>query len=86
MNLTSKYRLINDGDKIRYSYLKQPNYLSETVIASPDELPEEFDLNDSVDRELQFEKVFKDPLTTLLKLMRWNFYSNRDTNVLDLFG
>jgi hypothetical protein len=63
---------ITDGDKIRFAYLKMPNPLHDTVIAVPEELPQEFNLDKYVDREMQFQKNFLDPLTSITDVIDWN--------------
>jgi hypothetical protein len=52
---------LRDGDKIRFSYLTLPNPARENVIASMDEMPKEFGLDEYIDREMQFSKSFEDP-------------------------
>lgn len=66
-----QYVPLEDGDKIRFAYLKTPNPLHATVIACPDELPAEFGLDAYVDRDLQFEKAFLDPVRSLALVMGW---------------
>ena len=71
--LENKYRLIQEGDKIKYVYLKLPNTLQEDVIACPeDELPEEFELDQYIDYKLQFEKTLMVPLNTMLEAANWD--------------
>ncbi len=63
---------ISDGDKIKFAYLKMPNPTKETVIAVPDELPEELKYIDKyVDRELQFQKTFLEPLHSITNIIGW---------------
>jgi DNA polymerase elongation subunit (family B) len=62
---------IGDGDKIRFAYLKLPNPIKETVIATPDELPIEFNLDKYIDRELQFEKSFLEPVRSITSIIDW---------------
>ena len=66
-----QYVPIENGDKVRYAYLKQPNPLHATVIACPDEMPPEFQLEPYIDRETQFEKAFIAPVTSLASAMGW---------------
>lgn len=75
-NLIKKYNMtdlepISNGDKIRYIYLKVPNPTIDRVIATPDYIPKEFDLEKYIDRELQFEKMFLDPLTSFCETVGW---------------
>jgi DNA polymerase elongation subunit (family B) len=63
---------IQDGDKIKFAYLKVPNPIGETVIATPDELPVEFGLDKYIDRELQFTKAFLEPIKSIAEVIGWD--------------
>ncbi|MGZ4849823.1 MAG: 3'-5' exonuclease [Candidatus Bathyarchaeia archaeon] len=63
---------IADGDKIRFAYLKEPNTIHHAVIAAPDFLPKEFNLDKYIDRDLQFDKSFVEPLRTITGVLNWN--------------
>lgn len=69
--LTKQYQTIQDGDKIKYLYLKTPNPTKDTVISIIDVLPKEFNLHKYVDYETQFEKSFLDPLKYILTAVKW---------------
>jgi len=71
MNLDKKYPLINEGEKIKFSYLKAPNPFKETVISFPVKLPKEFDLEKYIDYNMQFEKAFLEPIKVVLDCMGW---------------
>ena len=62
---------IQDGDKVKFAYLKVPNPLGDTVIATPDELPKEFELDKYIDREMQFSKSFLEPLKSITEVIDW---------------
>lgn len=70
-NLEMKYPVINEGDKIKFVYLKEPNTLGENVIAFSSKIPEEFDLHKYIDYELMFEKAFIEPLNTIAQSIGW---------------
>lgn len=82
--LTKKYPLIQEGEKLKYSYLKMPNPFKDTVISFPGRLPVEFGLNDYVDYELQFEKAFLEPLKVILDCMGWK--TEKVSNLEDFFS
>ncbi len=69
--LERKYELVTRGSKIKFCYLKTPNYLGEHVISTPGKLPKELDLDHLIDYDKQFEKSFLDPLTTILNVIGW---------------
>ena len=69
--LTSKYPLIQDGEKVKYVYLKTPNKINENVISFFQQLPKEFALDNMVDHELQFNKSFLEPLKVILDTIGW---------------
>lgn len=69
--LGMKYPPINEGDKIKFVYLKEPNTLGENVISFASKVPEEFDLHRYIDYELMFEKAFIEPLNTIAQSIGW---------------
>jgi DNA polymerase elongation subunit (family B) len=72
MNLTKKYPLIQEGEKVKFSYLKMPNPLKDTVISYPARLPKEFDIHKYIDYDTQFEKTFLEPIKVILDCMNWS--------------
>lgn len=79
---SGEYPSIKNGDKVKFIYLKIPNIAQSYVIAFLDVLPHEFDLDKSIDREMQFDKTFLDPLKSLASLIHWN---TEKTSNLDMF-
>jgi DNA polymerase elongation subunit (family B) len=70
--LDNKYELIRSGDKVKFVYLKLPNPVRENVIAFPGYLPKELGLDQYIDYDTQFEKVFLKPLEIVLESMNWS--------------
>jgi len=81
-NLQKKYQSINDGEKIRFCYLKLPNPIRDKVIACPDVLPKEFGLDSYIDYEMQFVKGYLDPINVILHTIGW---SHEKQNTLEGF-
>jgi hypothetical protein len=82
--LDSKYPLINNGEKIKYCYLKKANPIRENVISFIQQFPKELGLNKYVDYDLQFEKSFIEPLKNILNCIGWNM--SKTTTLDSLFG
>ena len=70
--LDNKYSLINNGEKIKFCYLKKPNWIHENVISFISDFPSELDLDKHIDYELQFEKAFVEPVKVILDAIGWN--------------
>jgi DNA polymerase elongation subunit (family B) len=71
LNLTNKYPLIQEGEKLKFTYLKMPNPFKDMVISFPGRLPKEFELQDYIDYDTQFEKSFVEPVQVILDCMKW---------------
>jgi len=70
--LTNKYSLINNGEKIKFLYLKKPNIIQENIISFIQDFPRELGLDKYIDYDLQFEKSFVEPLKAILDAIGWN--------------
>jgi DNA polymerase elongation subunit (family B) len=70
--LDNKYSLINNGEKIKFLYLKKPNPIHENVISFIQDFPHELGIDKYIDHELQFEKAFLDPVKTILDSIGWS--------------
>ena len=69
--LDNKYSLIKNGEKIKFIYLKKPNWIHENVISFISDFPTELDLDRSIDHDLQFNKAFLEPLKAILDAINW---------------
>ena len=70
--LDQKYEIIQNGEKIKFVYLKTPNSIKENVIAYANDLPKELDLHRFIDYNKQYEKAFVDPIKHLLDALDWD--------------
>ena len=71
-NLSKKYELIREADRIKFIYLKEPNTLNENCIAFLGSIPVELNLIKYVDYDMMFSKSFIEPLKTILDGMGWS--------------
>ena len=62
-------------------YLKLPNPIKEDVISFPGRLPEELELHQYIDYDLQFDKTFIDPIKVILNCMEWT--TERSNSLFD---
>ena len=83
-NLTKKYPKIQEGEKIKFSYLLMPNPFKDTVISYPARLPKEFDIERYIDYDTQFDKTFLDPIKVILKCMKWS--TEQQSTLEDFFN
>ena len=81
-DLTKKYPMIQEGEKLKFTYLKKPNPIGDTVISYPTRLPPEFKLDGYIDYDVQFEKAFLEPVKIILDSIGWK---TEKTNTLDNF-
>jgi DNA polymerase elongation subunit (family B) len=72
---------ITSGDKILYCYMK-PNPFHTPAMAYVERPPKEFNLQNYIDYDTQFEKAFMGPLTSLMDAVKWGLV---DKSSLDDF-
>ena len=70
--LDNKYSLIQNGEKIKFCYLKKPNIIHENIISFIQDFPHEIGLDRYIDYDLQFNKSFLEPLKIILDAIGWN--------------
>lgn len=82
--LTKKYEAIQEGEKIKFLYLKQPNTIRENCIAFIGKIPKELDIHKYVDYNTMFEKSFLEPLNQIVEGLGW--HTEPVASLEDLFG
>lgn len=70
--LTKKYQPIKDGDKVKFCYMKVPNPMQENIFSCMNVLPKEFELENYIDYDLQFEKAYIEPLKIIVETFGWS--------------
>ena len=70
-NIQNKHQMIQEGEKIKFVYLKMPNPIMENCISYFSEIPKEFGLDNYIDHNLQFDKSFLKPLENVLECIGW---------------
>jgi len=69
--LEHKYPLIQEGDKIRFLHLRQPNIYQSSAFSFITEVPRELDIMDKIDYDEQFDKSFVEPLKAITEKIGW---------------
>jgi hypothetical protein len=81
-NLSKKYPYIQEGDKIKFLHMVEPNVYQSSAISFMTKLPKEFDVRGNLDYNTQFEKSFIEPLKFITDRIRWkidNSYGTQGT-------
>jgi DNA polymerase elongation subunit (family B) len=84
LGLTKKYPLIQEGEKLKFTYLKMPNHFKNDVISFPSRIPKEFELDKYIDYDVQFDKAFLEPIKVILDAMQWK--AEKGNSLEDFFG
>jgi len=81
-----KYQQLQNGDKIKFVYLKLPNTIKQNVIGFPSniDLPVELQLTKYVDYEKQFEKTIESPMKSLTDCAGWKL--REESSLESFFG
>ena len=69
--LDSRFQLVQNGDKIKFCYMKLPNPLRENVVSCPGTLPRQLGLEQYIDYDTQYDKAFVEPIKTILDAIGW---------------
>ncbi|MDD4242723.1 MAG: DNA polymerase domain-containing protein [Bacilli bacterium] len=71
LKLEQQYARIQNGDKIKYVYLKKQNPIRENIMSFTEDFPEEIVARQYVDYQMQWDKVFMAALNIMLKSIDW---------------
>jgi DNA polymerase elongation subunit (family B) len=83
-NLTNKYPSIKEGEKLKFTYLKTPNPIKDTVISFPTRMPKEFEIQEFIDYDTQFSKTFLEPIGLILNSIGWK--AEKQSTLESFFG
>jgi hypothetical protein len=76
--------LIQEGEKIKFTYLKMPNTFKDSVVSFPSRFPSEFNLQQYIDYDTQFDKTFLEPIKVILDCMKWK--TEKTSSIEDFFS
>ena len=69
--LSGKFPFIQEGDKVRFVNMKQPNIYQSSAFSFITTFPKELDIMDRIDYDTQFTKSFVEPLKFITEKMNW---------------
>ena len=69
--LNGKFPKIQEGDKIKFVNMKQPNIYQSSAFSFMTSFPKELDLFDKIDYDVQFDKSFVEPLRFITDKINW---------------
>jgi DNA polymerase elongation subunit (family B) len=86
--LSAKYPKIQEGDKIKFFYLRQPNPIASNVFSFITKTPVEVDIHKYIDYDTQFDKAFVEPMSFILEKIQWQIDRTYGTqgSLEDFFG
>ena len=84
MHLDKKFPLIQEGEKIKFVYLKLPNPYNNNTLAFISTIPKQLETDNWIDYDLQFQKAFIEPMGMILSSINWR--SEKISSLEDLFA
>jgi len=86
--LSAKYPYIQEGDKVKFIALKEPNKYQSSSLSFMTSFPTEFGMEELIDRPQQFEKSFIEPLRFITDKIQWGIDGGdgRQGTLEDFFG
>jgi len=86
--LSAKYPYIQEGDKVKFVALKEPNKYQSSSLSFMTSFPTEFGMEELIDRPKQFEKSFIEPLRFITDKIQWGIDGSYGTQgtLEDFFG
>ena len=87
-NLSGRYPFIQNGDKVRFINMKQPNIYQSSAFSFITSFPKELDILDKIDYDVQFTKAFVEPIRFITEKMNWLIDDSYGTqgSLEDFFG
>jgi DNA polymerase elongation subunit (family B) len=82
--LSNRYQPIQEGEKIKFIYLREPNPIKENCIGFVGDFPAELQLTSYVDYDIMWEKSFIEPLNGIIQGLGWK--TTPQASLADLFA
>ena len=83
-NLSKDWERMNDGEKGKFIYLREPNNVGTNVLSFNHTVPSEFEFEKYIDYEKQFQKAIVEPMDIILAPIGWT--AEKRTTLEDFFS
>jgi DNA polymerase elongation subunit (family B) len=84
--LGNKYPYIQEGDKIRFLHMQEPNIYQASAFSFITKIPKELDIISKIDYSQQYEKSFLEPLRVITNTLKWILKNDEAGTLEDFFG
>jgi len=85
-DMSNKYPYIQEGDKIRFVHMQEPNIYQSSAFSFITKLPRELDIMGKIDYDTQYEKSFLEPLRVITDTMKWILKNDEVGSLESFFG
>jgi DNA polymerase elongation subunit (family B) len=85
-DISNKYPYIQEGDKIRFVHMQEPNIYQSSAFSFITKLPRELDIMGKIDYDTQYEKSFLEPLRVITDTMKWVLKNDEVGSLESFFG
>jgi hypothetical protein len=84
--LGNKYPFIQEGDKIRFLHMREPNIYQASAFSFITTIPKELEIFAKIDLSQQYEKSFLEPLRVITDKLQWMLKNDEVGSLEDFFG
>jgi hypothetical protein len=84
--LSNKYPYIQEGDKVKFIHMQEPNIYQASAFSFITTIPKELDILGKIDYNQQYEKSFLEPLRVITDKLQWILKNDEIGSLEDFFG
>jgi hypothetical protein len=84
--LGNKYPYIQEGDKVKFLHMQEPNIYQASAFSFITTIPKELDIMGKIDYNQQYEKSFLEPLRVITDKLQWILKNDETGSLEEFFG
>jgi hypothetical protein len=84
--LGNKYPYIQEGDKVKFIHMQEPNIYQASAFSFITKIPKELDIMGKIDYNQQYEKSFLEPLRVITDKLHWMLKNDEVGSLESFFG